>query len=141
MTRDEFSKLLAEIQEKEIALRVAGQAEYSGGEDAFGNFKRLGTALGLPPEKVLWVYLVKHLDGILAWINGHKSQREDVRGRIADARLYLALLHGMADEQAAALVPGGTVRTGIMRTSAVADRMVPAEITLDSPISPSWGKP
>ena len=43
------------------------------------------------------VYLLKHIDGIMAHINGHKSQREDVRGRITDAIVYLLLLRGMID--------------------------------------------
>ena len=45
------------------------------------------------------VYLMKHMDGINAWIKGHKSQREDVTGRIKDAIVYLCLLWGMAETQ------------------------------------------
>ena len=41
---------------------------------------------------------MKHIDGILAFINGHKSQREDVRGRLTDVIVYLTLLWGMIDE-------------------------------------------
>jgi hypothetical protein len=37
---------------------------------------------------------MKHLDGINAYLNGHKSQREDVEGRIIDAQVYLFLLLG-----------------------------------------------
>ena len=43
------------------------------------------------------VYLLKHIDGIMAYINGHKSQREGVEGRITDAIVYLLLLRGMVD--------------------------------------------
>lgn len=73
------------------ALRDAGQAEYAHGQ-AFGNFTRLGTQLDLPPMKVLWVYLQKHMDGIASYLKGHVSQREDVAGRIEDAIVYLMLL-------------------------------------------------
>tara|TARA_Y100000310_G_C20509786_1_gene728235 strand:+ start:671 stop:823 length:153 start_codon:yes stop_codon:yes gene_type:complete len=45
------------------------------------------------------VYLLKHVDGITAYIEGHKSQREDVRGRIKDAIVYLMLLWGMIEEK------------------------------------------
>tara|TARA_R110002012_G_scaffold61490_3_gene161239 strand:- start:3391 stop:3582 length:192 start_codon:yes stop_codon:yes gene_type:complete len=45
------------------------------------------------------VYLLKHIDGIASFVNGYQSQREDVRGRITDAIVYLCLLWGMIDEQ------------------------------------------
>ena len=41
------------------------------------------------------VYLLKHIDGIGSYIDGHKSQREDVTGRIKDAVVYLLLLWAM----------------------------------------------
>ena len=44
------------------------------------------------------VYLLKHIDGISAYTNGLKSQREDVRGRLTDAIVYLMLLWGMVAE-------------------------------------------
>tara|TARA_R110002051_G_scaffold325708_1_gene430367 strand:- start:1227 stop:1424 length:198 start_codon:yes stop_codon:yes gene_type:complete len=49
-------------------------------------------------EKVLMTYLLKHIDGISSFVNGHKSQREDVRGRITDAIVYLCLLWGMIED-------------------------------------------
>jgi|TARA_R100001594_G_C4033319_1_gene261705 hypothetical protein len=44
------------------------------------------------------IYLLKHVDGIKAYVNGYKSQREDVRGRITDVIVYLMLLWGMVEE-------------------------------------------
>lgn len=88
---------------KLVALRKAGQQEYAGGERAFGNFERLAARTGASRETVLWIYLAKHLDGIEAWLKGHKSQREPVQGRIEDAIVYLILLHAMAEEELAAL--------------------------------------
>ena len=37
------------------------------------------------------------MDGIIAHVDGHSSQREDVRGRITDAIVYLCLLWGMIE--------------------------------------------
>lgn len=79
-------------------LRAAGQKEYANSVNAFGNFERLSTRLGVSREKVLLVYLSKHLDGIDAYVNGHKSQRESVTGRINDAIVYLCLLRGMVED-------------------------------------------
>lgn len=98
MTKEEFASYMDLVYTTGIKkLREAGQKEYAGGEDAHGNFNRLAERLQLSPEKVLMVYLSKHLDGIDAYINGHKSQREGVHGRIEDAIVYLFLLHSMIE--------------------------------------------
>ena len=84
----------------EIAkTRESGQKEYAHRKDnVFANFERIGDALDIEREKVLMIYLLKHVDGIKAYVNGYKSQREDVRGRITDVIVYLMLLWGMVEE-------------------------------------------
>lgn len=86
-----------------MGLREAGQKEYAGGSRAFGNFERIAgkpflARKGVRSWDVLWIYFTKHLDGIEAYLEGYASQREDVRGRIRDAIVYLMLLHCMIDE-------------------------------------------
>ena len=44
-------------------------------------------------------YLLKHIDGINAFVKGHTSQREDIIGRITDCIVYLMLLWGMVIEE------------------------------------------
>ena len=44
-------------------------------------------------------YMLKHIDGISAYVKGHQSQREDVTGRITDCIVYLMLLWGMIKEE------------------------------------------
>lgn len=100
MTRDDFQKLLSHIQSAELEVRKAGQAEYAHDDDnCFANFDRVAAHLGITREQALLVYALKHLDGIVAYVKGHKSQREDVRGRIKDLRMYMALLWGMVEER------------------------------------------
>ena len=78
--------------------REEGQDEYAHNPDnAFANFDRVGSRTNQKRENVLLTYLLKHIDGIIAHINGHVSQREDVRGRIKDCIVYLCLLWGMVD--------------------------------------------
>lgn len=72
--------------------------EYALSEDALANFKRVGESLNLSPEKVLMVYTLKHIDGICSYVEGFKSQREDVRGRIKDVIVYMCLLRGLVEE-------------------------------------------
>ena len=80
-----------------LELQAQGHSEYAGGEDVFGNFNRLAQGLHLTREKVFAVYAAKHWDGILSWVDGHRSQREPVQGRIKDLIVYLCLLHAMAE--------------------------------------------
>ena len=89
-----------EILPKIKAARDAGQREYAQDEDnVFANFERVADTLKISREKVLMVYLLKHIDGISAYTKGHKSQREDVRGRLTDAIVYLMLLWSMVIQE------------------------------------------
>ena len=82
-----------------IKTRDSGQKEYAHDtENVFANFERVGESLGLTREEVLMVYLLKHIDGISAYVQGHKSQREGVKGRITDAIVYLMLLWPMVED-------------------------------------------
>ena len=88
-----------EILPKIKAARDAGQLEYAQDADnVFANFERVAESLHISKEKVLMVYLLKHIDGISAYTKGHKSQREDVRGRLTDAIVYLMLFWSMVIE-------------------------------------------
>tara|TARA_R110002051_G_scaffold324439_2_gene421700 strand:- start:142 stop:420 length:279 start_codon:yes stop_codon:yes gene_type:complete len=90
-----MQKALDEVTE----MRDAGQKEYAHTEDnVFANFERVSELTDVSREKVLLVYLLKHIDGISAYIKGHQSQRESVNGRITDAIVYLLLLKGMVHE-------------------------------------------
>lgn len=82
-----------------VVTREQGQKEYARTkDDVFANFKKIAKDLDTSKEKVLLTYLLKHKDGVVSWANGHKSQREDVRGRIKDMIVYLMLLWGMIEE-------------------------------------------
>lgn len=97
-TKEDVQRLMAEIFVECQKTREKAHGEYAHAEDALGNFKRTGNELSLPPEKVWYIFAKKHWDGILAWIRGYRSQREDVRGRIKDLIVYLVLLWAMVDE-------------------------------------------
>lgn len=89
-----FEKLREELS----FLRDAGQKEYAHKEDdAFANFRRASTMFdgNVSMDQVLLVFALKHIDGIKAWFDGHKSQREDVSGRMNDVIVYLTLFYAM----------------------------------------------
>lgn len=99
-SREEMSQIMEQVFEECRQLRGAGQAEYAHRDDnAFANFERLSERMGMSREQVLLVYAEKHIDGIHAWARGHKSQREDVRGRINDLIVYMCLLRGMIEDE------------------------------------------
>ena len=82
-----------------LKMHKEGQREYAHDEDnVFANFDRIANQTDTDRKFVLWIYLMKHIDGIAAYINGHKSQREDVRGRITDALVYLIILWAMINK-------------------------------------------
>ena len=89
--------------------------------NVFANFDRVAESLQLDRKQVLLVYALKHWDGIVSYVGGHVSQREDVRGRIKDLRMYLSLLWGMIEEESNDLtfntvsVAGSTITTAIDR--------------------------
>ena len=83
-----------------VVTRDSGQKEYAhNDDDVFANFNRVAHLLEEDRKKVLMTYMLKHIDGIAAYIKGHKSQREDVTGRITDCMVYLMLLWGMIEEE------------------------------------------
>ena len=89
-----------EILPKVLKTRDAGQKEYAQDVDnVFANFERIAMSIDVDRERVLMTYLLKHIDGISAYVKGHKSQREDVTGRITDAIVYLMLLWAMVVEE------------------------------------------
>jgi len=108
-----MNKIWKQVQQ----TRDDGQKEYAQDDsNVFANFERVAKKLGDPAsrpdipkddpvfsrmtrERVLLVYLLKHIDGICAHVEGHESQREDVRGRIKDALVYLMLLWAMIEDK------------------------------------------
>ena len=98
MKHKDMIRLMDNIHNKIIGTHVDGQKEYARDKDnVFANFERIANDMNLSKELVLWIYLYKHIDGIKAHIQGHTSQREDVRGRITDAIVYLNILWAMID--------------------------------------------
>lgn len=99
MTHKQMCQLMQKALDEVTEMRDAGQKEYAHTEDnVFANFERVSELTDISREKVLLVYLLKHIDGISAYIKGHQSQRESVNGRITDAIVYLLLLKGMVHE-------------------------------------------
>lgn len=106
-TRKDVAELMDLVFKECQLTREAGQKEYAhDDQNALANFERTGAEMEIPREKVWYIFAKKHWDGIIAHIKGHKSQREDVRGRLKDLIVYLILLWAMInDEEEQHLLP------------------------------------
>ena len=86
-------RYLLPTTERLVDLTRTKGREYANSDDQLANFKRLGKQLGLSPEKVIMVYMTKHLDSIHSYVrNPEQDLSEPIDGRIDDAILYLILL-------------------------------------------------
>ena len=101
MDRATLHGLMDFIFKEVTRIRNAGQQEYARDLDnVFANFERVASFIGESREKVLLTYMIKHIDGLCAYSDGHSSQREDVRGRLTDIIVYCILFWGMVEENA-----------------------------------------
>ena len=100
MKHNKMLSLINAIFEQVELMHTEGQKEYAMDEDnVFANFERIAEQTGLNRETVLWVYFMKHVDGIASYLKGHRSQREEVQGRFTDAIVYLCILWGMVEDK------------------------------------------
>ena len=98
MTHDEMLKVINGIFQNVVQMHTEGQKEYAMDEDnVFANFERISEQTGFDRKMVLWIYLMKHIDGNASFLKGHRSQREDVQGRLTDSIVYLCILWGMIE--------------------------------------------
>ena len=99
MDRQKMRTLIERIFKEVLRVRDAGQTEYARDKgNVFANFERVGKFTVINKEKVLLKYMIKHIDGLCAYADGHFSQREDVRGRLTDIIVYCLLLWAMVEE-------------------------------------------
>ena len=100
MNHIQMAKVMDSIIKEVNTMRDAGQKEYAhDDDDVFANFNRVGALLDIDRKKVIMTYMLKHVDGVAAYVKGHVSQREDVTGRITDIIVYLMLLWAMIEEE------------------------------------------
>ena len=98
MTRVQMKEIMERIVNLVSETRDAGQDEYARDTDnVFANFERVASFTKTTREKALLTYMIKHIDGLCAYADGRRSQREDVRGRLTDIIVYAMLFWGMVE--------------------------------------------
>ena len=94
--KDFFDWSKTEVEKENMIMYSKGKEYTVSSEDKLKNFKSIGERLGLKPEQILLVYLLKHMDSIRNYVKtGTEACEESISGRIRDARNYLLLLHAM----------------------------------------------
>jgi hypothetical protein len=108
MDFEEFEELQSALLIKAVGMKKNKGREYAGADnpDRLANFKRIGERLGLPPEKVAQVYLMKHTDAVETFItdllldrNPQFTASEPIEGRFVDVITYFTLLFGLVTER------------------------------------------
>lgn len=113
MDKKQFKDLLDTTHKTLVNLTATKGDEYSRDTDQLANFKRQAEELNATPEKILMVYLNKHLDSIKSFVKTGKVLSEPIEGRIDDAILYLILLKGIVqDDQSRFCQPTGRTLSG-----------------------------
>ena len=72
---------------------------YSGLEDKLENFKRGASLTGSEPKKVLFIYLMKHIDSISSFVRNEYKDSEKIESRIMDVINYMFLLYALLIEE------------------------------------------
>jgi hypothetical protein len=99
MTNNTFIARRDTLTDNRYELCDAKAVEYTkGSDDRHANFKRIATRLGLRPEQVLMVYLLKHMDAIEHGLATQEQGTERMDDRIMDAQNYLDLLYTLLHE-------------------------------------------
>lgn len=95
MNRPDFTKHLESLQKIETTLNQSKGPAYAGSDDALANFKRIGERLGIDPVQVGVVYLMKHVDSLVSYAAGNRTDTEPLEMRVVDIRLYSALISAL----------------------------------------------
>jgi len=100
MKNSDFYMLMSDLFEQCKKIAESKGKDYTVGSlDALANFKRGGESLGIPPEKVCWIFMNKHYQAITNYVKtGGQSESEPIRERIKDLINYLVLLQAIIVE-------------------------------------------
>lgn len=106
VTRGELAKIVEDLIADEAVIFQQKGEEYTIGkaetEDALFNFRQVAELTGLKMSQVAAVYWLKHVFSILNFIKqGKVFSDEPIRGRINDARNYLAFIYAILEEEQA----------------------------------------
>lgn len=100
-TSERFAEFIKQLSIDEYNLWHRKNKDYADHEgddqgNTFENFDNIASELGLTSEMVVWVYLSKQLRALQRYVRYGKLESEPLKSRIMDARIFLAILGGIA---------------------------------------------
>ena len=99
MNSSELNKLKLRMEDIEGQILGTKGTEYIvSNDDRLKFFKDYSTSLGISPEVVCSIFLMKHINSILNFVKTGKQGEEGITGRINDARNYLLFLQALVEE-------------------------------------------
>lgn len=110
MTLKQFAEFATKFREDMKAITDVKNVDYSLGDDAMSNFVELGRLIGIRPEQVFAVFMMKHVTAVMRWVAAGRVESEGLRGRFLDVANY-AILGAALAETLATENQGTTVTT------------------------------
>jgi len=97
----DFFKWANETTKTELELMQKKGIEYTvSNSDKLANFKSIGKRLNMPPELVVMVYFLKHVDSLTNYVlHGTEASDEPIEGRLMDIRNYALLMGAVIKEK------------------------------------------
>ena len=100
MKRDEFEKLLMELDGNSLDTLIKKNKMYSSEDDALHNFNEGGEVFGGTAAEACWGYLTKHLVALRDKVKRNDfSNREDFMEKCQDSINYIRFLWCIGNEE------------------------------------------
>ena len=96
VSHEEFEKLFEERVQKCKSVLVKKSKEYAPGEDKMHNFNEAARILNTTPEKIAFMYMMKHFQSFMDIVMNNREVTEDVWDeKLGDLINYLFLIDAM----------------------------------------------
>ena len=100
MTREQFEKLLDELDGQSLETLKAKNAKYSSDNDVLHNFNAGAEIMGTTPAQCAWGYATKHLVALRDKIQKDDfSDREDLLEKCQDTINYIRFIWCLANQE------------------------------------------
>lgn len=100
MDSKKYDEVSAHLSEVARGIVVDKRPSYTvGSEDVLANFKRTAEHAGVTPGTVWGIFVLKHLDSVLAYFKNGTTSSESIEGRFADLLNYINLGYAIYREE------------------------------------------
>jgi predicted patatin/cPLA2 family phospholipase len=92
LTHEERTKHVEEFFQCCIQLQKTKGKDYTTNGDAFKDLQDEADAMGITPEKVLWIAMNKHYKAVRNYCRLGQTQSEPIETRLMDLANYISLM-------------------------------------------------